>query len=181
MLSEKRVGLGSAPPGLGPGRLELCDAERRDDDTLGDGGIGLRRTGTDAVHVRLPGASTGDTPKSGKRLWRGAQKNRRSPVGDERCPARGTTPLRGFLAEPALVCTAMDAMQRLNNGSRSARLDHPPPPTQWIERSSRSGRSSEVLSSGASGPASQQPRFSCPSPPGTCPHHRFAIWLLALP
>ncbi len=108
-----------APPGLGPGRLELGGAGRHDGDTNGVIVLTLAMC-TGAVHELLPGASDRDTPNQGRRLWCRAQKNRRSPVGDERCQARGTTPLRGFLAEPAFVCTAMWLQSRCSGSITGA-------------------------------------------------------------
>jgi hypothetical protein len=42
--------------------------------------------------------------------------------GDERCQARGTTPLRGRLAQPPSPAQRQSAMRRLANGSRFALL-----------------------------------------------------------
>lgn len=88
-----------------------------------DGG-GLSRSG----HGRNRDTTTPPSPTS---------------AGDERCTARGTTPVRRDLAAHDLGCTTTTmakshsgAMHRLDNGSHLPRMGHPSPPTsrRWIHR-----------------------------------------------
>ena len=72
------------------------------------------------------------------------------PVGDERCPARGTTPLRRALAVRDLcLCRprggARGGHRRLANGSQIVAA-------YWASRCRRSERGSEVFFTGLSGP-----------------------------
>jgi len=90
------------------------------------------------------------------------------PTGDERCLARGTTPLH-HRAEPpvAFARHTCKGARLLCNGSLSTLLGAPALPTGM--HGIRSERGSEVLFSVVRGPAFQLPRFSGPIPTGTCP------------
>ena len=117
-----------------------------------------------------------DEPRS----W--AQKNRRprlrtsgvAPV----VPPHFAAPLAraASAARPGSSSEVHRAMHRPVNGGRSTQRGHPSPPT--APRKSRdlpsgSERGSEVFSPGVFGPASQLPRFSCPSGRQvTRPHRR---------
>ncbi len=93
---------------------------------------------TDVFHARLR-MRWRRHPGSGARAATGHKKSRRSPVGNERCPARGTIPLRRSIMGTAFIRMAFDAMRRLNNGSRLVRLDLPPPPTESASDADRLG------------------------------------------
>ena len=113
-----------------------------------------------------------------------------SSTGDERCAARGTTPVRRDLTARDLGCTATaagnphaGAIHRRVNGRRLLRIGAPvaayftagranPPPV--------SGRGSRGFFAGVPDPASQQPRFSASFAPGTRPCHRQWTSSLAL-
>jgi len=97
-----------------------------------------------------------------------------APIGDERCLARGTTPLRRHannsqlttpfarIARPIVECgDPVTGVPSVAAYEKSVTYDH-----------FGSGRGSEVLFSSNSGPASQLPRFSDPFRLGTYPHHR---------
>ena len=103
-------------------------------------------------------------------------------TGDERCWARGTTPVCRDLAvgdlnarraawnPPAWWPAGYRAMHRLCNGSLSpGRTGCPSPPT-WP--GGRWGRCSRVFFPGDPDPASQHPRFSASLLPGTRPCRR---------
>ena len=160
------MGLASAPPELSPGRLELGSAGRRDGDTLGLVMSAARRTG--AFHGLLPDATGGDTPNPREEAHALGTKKPPIPGWGRAVSGSWYHPTSPSPVATASLCTARrSAMQRPCNGSRSARLSHPSPPTEPGVLPSCSERSSAVFFAGVPGPALQQPRFSAPFPPGT--------------
>jgi hypothetical protein len=132
------------------------------------------RCGTTVASWPAQDGDTSDRPGSARRK---ARKNRCPRTGDERCQARGTTPLCSRRSAAASSRTARRrAMRRLANGSRFAL---PGARRRLLGRATRdcSERSSEVFFAGVPGPASQRPRFSGPFAPGTRPRRGFGLRL----
>lgn len=104
----------------------------------------------------------------------GAQKTPPPRSGDERCQARGTTPLRGQRVAVRLL--PHGAYTRCGDSLTGAGSPWRAPAAAYCGAiGAGSERSSEVLFAGVPGPASQQPRFSGPLPPDTCPRLGFDL------